>query len=418
MVLENVKLYLDGTMLRFESDNPDFFTVSTPTGRVQAMVQGNGLVFTDVIHETIICTVESFEDVLDAAGAPYGVTLEAVIVALNAFLNFKTGGGGTDTNFANTDLVLDENRLHDFDGNYMLLNSVGFTDPASTEPAFILDPIGGLFGAAVVGFKSGLLSGVNTNILQQDDGGGLKTVISTQDPASDTHFVQVTQSGVFIAANNGGDANSITVDKTDGIELKVEQGTLNIDIPSADAIGKLLSVTNATNKEVEFIDASSVTSVIISTTPPADTAKLWFNSTDDLLYFNDGADWVSEQLFEVTFNEQGNTPNNTFFRVGNTITNDLGIGYYLEVQAKIEGLTFNRLPGTAAIGNYWLYSNSVTGTDIASVVGVFTVDTSARGFVPPNAATEINTGSYITIRWNGAQTNNNIVSVKYRKKHV
>ena len=99
MVLNKVKLYLDGTMLRFESDDPDFFTVSTPTGRVQAMVQGQGLVFTDVVHETLICTVDSFDDVLDAAGAPYGATLEAVTVALNAFLNFKTGGGGGTTDY-------------------------------------------------------------------------------------------------------------------------------------------------------------------------------------------------------------------------------------------------------------------------------------------------------------------------------
>lgn len=255
MVLNNIKLYLDGTMLRFESDDEDFKTLSVPTGRVQVENQGEGYVFTDVIHETIICSVANFADVLDAAGAPYGADQEAVNVALNVFLNFKTGGGGgTDTNFANTDLVLDDNRLHDFDGKYMLLNSVGFTDPASTEPSFILDPIGGLFGTSVVGFKSGLLGSVNTTILQQDDGGGLKTVITTQDPASDTHFLQVTQSGVFIAANNGGDINSLTIEKTDGIEIKVEIGNFSIDIPSADAVGKVLAVTNATSKEVGFIN--------------------------------------------------------------------------------------------------------------------------------------------------------------------
>jgi len=170
-----------------------------------------------------------------------------------------------------------------------------------------------------------------------------------------------------------------------------------------------------------FVQPSSTAAennIEIGNTPPTDTNKIWFNSSDNLFYFYDGSAWVSEQLFEVTFNDQGNTPNNTFFRVGNTITNDLGIGYVLEIDARIIGLSFARLPGTAALGNYWLYSNSVTGTDVASVVGVFTVDASARGYVGPNTPTDINAGSYVNIRWNGAQTNNNIVSLKYRKKYV
>jgi len=153
-------------------------------------------------------------------------------------------------------------------------------------------------------------------------------------------------------------------------------------------------------------------------TPPSDTNQLWFNTTDKVLYFYDSSDWLSVQLFDVTFNDQGNTPNNTFFRTGNTVGTDTGIGYLLEVNARIIGLTFNRNPNTASLGNYWLYSNSVTGTNVASVVGVFTVNAAARGFLPPNNPTDINANSYITMRWNGNQTNNNVLSLKYRKKHV
>jgi len=325
---------------------------------------------------------------------------------------------GLDTNFANTDLTLDDNRSHDFDGKYMILNSTGFTSPVSTEPAFILDPLGGLFGTPIVGIKNGILSGINTTLLQQDDGSGLKTAISTQDSVGDVHRLEVNQGSVIISSTNGGDGNLISTDKSNGIEIQVESGNLSIDIPSADAVGKVLTVANSSSKEVEFTDSSSFSAVTISATPPADTAKLWFNQTDSVLYFYDGSDWISEQLFEVTFNDQGNTPNNTFFRAGNTVTNDLGIGYVLEIDARLVGLSFARLPGTAALGNYWLYSNSVTGTNIASVVGVFTVDASARGYVGPNTPTDINAGSYVNIRWNGAQTNNNIVSLKYRKKYV
>jgi hypothetical protein len=94
MVLDTVKIYLDGTMLRFESDDPDFFTRATPTGRVDIVFQGNGFIFTDVVQETVICSVKDFDDVLDAGGSPYGVSQDAVFTALNAFSNFKTGGGG------------------------------------------------------------------------------------------------------------------------------------------------------------------------------------------------------------------------------------------------------------------------------------------------------------------------------------
>jgi hypothetical protein len=96
MVLDTVKIYLDGTMLRFESDDPEFFTRATPTGRVDIVLQGNGFIFTDVVQETVICSVKDFDDVLDAGGSPYGVSQDAVFTALNAFSNFKTGGGGAN----------------------------------------------------------------------------------------------------------------------------------------------------------------------------------------------------------------------------------------------------------------------------------------------------------------------------------
>ena len=94
MVLEKVKIYLDGTMLRIESDDPDFKNRSLPTGRMEAIEQGAGYTFVDGYHDTLLCSVDSFDDVLDAAGAVYGASQAAVTTALNAFLNFKQGGGG------------------------------------------------------------------------------------------------------------------------------------------------------------------------------------------------------------------------------------------------------------------------------------------------------------------------------------
>jgi len=172
---------------------------------------------------------------------------------------------GLNTNFANTDLTLDDNRSHDFDGKYMLLNSTGFTSPVSTEPSFILDPLGGLFGAPIVGIKNGILSGINTTLLQQNDGSGLKTAISTQDSVGDVHRLEVNQGSVVISSTNGGDGNLISNDKNDGIEIQVESGNLSIDIPSADAVGKVLTLNNAVTKEVEFTDISGLGANIYNT---------------------------------------------------------------------------------------------------------------------------------------------------------
>jgi len=179
------------------------------------------------------------------------------------------------------------------------------------------------------------------------------------------------------------------------------------------------SSPSATNPYTTVSDLATISnSLIISNTPPLDITKTWFNTTDSILYYNDGADWVSVQLYETTFIDQGNTPNNTFFRVGNCATSDLGVGFPLEINVKIIGLSYARNPGSAALGNFWLYSNSVTGTNFASVVSTFTVNASARGFIPVPVPTNLNANSYITIRWNGSQTNNNIVSLKYRKRYV
>ncbi len=159
----------------------------------------------------------------------------------------------------------------------------------------------------------------------------------------------------------------------------------------------------------------------IAPDPPSDTSKLWFRTTDSTLYFFDGVNWVSEKLYSVVFNDQGNTPNNTFFRVGNTTTSDSGVGYNIQFgsapteSVKIEGLSFNRLPSTAQLGNYWLYSNSQTGTEFANVIVAFPVDNSPRGYISAPAQTVVSSGKYFSLRWNGQATNNNICELYFRK---
>jgi len=160
-------------------------------------------------------------------------------------------------------------------------------------------------------------------------------------------------------------------------------------------------------------------SLVINATPPANTSVLWFNTNDSLIYFYDGTNWLSSQLYETTFIDQGSTTNNTWFRVGNTITGETGIGFHLEFSAQIEGLSFNRQPSSASIGNFWLYSNSgLPNPDQAVVAVTFTSTADSRGYINSPTYTALDEGSYIAVRWNGTQTNNNIVSLKYRKKYI
>ena len=95
MKYNKIKLYLDGTMLRFKNGETDTDIVSYPTGAIRAIPQNNtGFAFEEIRTGDIIAFVNSFDDVLDAAGATYGADQSAVITAINAFLNFKNGGGG------------------------------------------------------------------------------------------------------------------------------------------------------------------------------------------------------------------------------------------------------------------------------------------------------------------------------------
>jgi len=201
---------------------------------------------------------------------------------------------------------------------------------------------------------------------------------------------------------------SLTQSEIDAITSPVESSM----VYNSDA--KKLQTFNGTGWE----NSGGVASINISTTPPADTSKLWFNEVDSLIYFYNGTYWLSSNVYSTTFNEPGNTPNNTWFRVGNTVSNFNGIGQYLEFDSYLVKLTYNRNPNTAKLGNYWLYSNSLTGTQFASVVATFTVPADAGGESFLSTPVIINAGSYISLRWNGLQTNNNICVLKYRKKYT
>ncbi len=328
MVLEKVKLYLDGTMLRFESDDEDFRTRSTPTGRVEAAFQGEGFTFTDVVQETLICSVDSFDDVLNAAGATYGATQEDVAVALNVFLNFKAGSGSTDyvelvalnagsldftgigaafsgsvdltgldTNFANTDLVLDDDRSHDgnefafafenisdfflqaidqlelVSNDVLILNSINelrlfaqslrITIPSADAVGKVLT----LNNAVTKEVEFTDISGLGANIYNAD--GALTGDREVDIDGNELSFTNFQLLEISSGVNLEIQSQQAAIEIDEDLEISTQDTTLNSDnldiitdifrlnIPSADAVGKVLTVANSTSKEVEFTDISS-----------------------------------------------------------------------------------------------------------------------------------------------------------------
>ena len=68
--------------------------------------------------------------------------------------------------------------------------------------------------------------------------------------------------------------------------------------------------------------------------------------------------------------------------------------------------------------DYAIFSNRDTGNNNATIICNFIVDDSPRGFVEPEDQTDININNYIAMRWSGSQTNNNIVTLQYRKLYA
>lgn len=92
-MLTQAQIYLDGTMITILDQNGDFLR-SDPTGSIKySKTVGNGFVFYAEDETREILQVPAFDTILDQNGDPYGSTEQEVIQALNAFLNFKIGGG-------------------------------------------------------------------------------------------------------------------------------------------------------------------------------------------------------------------------------------------------------------------------------------------------------------------------------------
>jgi hypothetical protein len=204
------------------------------------------------------------------------------------------GGGGVDTNFANTDLVLDDDRSHD--GNELgfafeniadfFLQAIDQLELASND-VLILNSINELRlfaqslrisipSADAVGKVLTLnntvtkeveftdISGLGANIYNAN--GALTGNREVDIDGNELSFTNFQLFEISSGVNLEIQSQQAAIEIDEDLEVTTTDTTLNsenldiitdifrLNIPSADAVGKVLAVTNATSKEVEFIN--------------------------------------------------------------------------------------------------------------------------------------------------------------------
>ena len=139
--MEQIKVYLDGTMVAFTTVD-DVPLESYPRGWVVLQPLGTvGFTFTDADSNKVLYQIADFNNILDATGSPYGVTQLAVFSALNAFLGFNSGGGGGITGADNGNELIGTtvgwggalNRPTSIGGNNQLL-AIGYDGTFTPDP--------------------------------------------------------------------------------------------------------------------------------------------------------------------------------------------------------------------------------------------------------------------------------------------
>jgi hypothetical protein len=187
-------------------------------------------------------------------------------------------------------------------------------------------------------------------------------------------------------------------------------------IPATSGMEVLVN-DNGTLKKVnagDFLGAG--TEVIKSVTAPTDTTGLWWRTTidtntsrpDNQLYFYDGSDWVSTSLYSTLFTEQGSSANNIFLSIGN-IRTTLTRGWTIPFNLKIEYATW--VNGTGNITQYLLYVNSAPiGTIPTLVTSRGTSNTN-----PPNLGISASPSAFLSVQYQGTNSNNLLVEIFYRR---
>jgi len=228
-------------------------------------------------------------------------TIYDLLVQLRTDFFFElSGGGGVDTNFANTDLVLDADRAHDGDGNGLemsnfndilleilesfevqsreatiatqetIIDSQDFIDiitqilrlniPSADAVGKVLT----LNNAVTKEVEFTDISGLGNNIYNAN--GALTGNREVDIDGNELSFTNFQLFEISSGVNLEIQSQQAAIEIDEDLEVNTQDTTLNSDnldiitgifrlnIPSADAVGKVLAVTNATSKEVEFIN--------------------------------------------------------------------------------------------------------------------------------------------------------------------
>jgi len=242
--------------------------------------------------------------ILPAAPVPFdasSTTIYDLLVQLRTDFFFElSGGGGVDTNFANTDLVLDADRAHDGDGNGLemsnfndilleilesfevqsreatiatqetIIDSQDFIDiitqilrlniPSADAVGKVLT----LNNAVTKEVEFTDISGLGNNIYNAN--GALTGNREVDIDGNELSFTNFQLFEISSGVNLEIQSQQAAIEIDEDLEVNTQDTTLNSDnldiitgifrlnIPSADAVGKVLAVTNATSKEVEFIN--------------------------------------------------------------------------------------------------------------------------------------------------------------------
>jgi len=249
-IYNQLNVYLDGNMIAFYGDGE--FVFSRSRGQIDVQPEGsNGLAFMKVTNREQIAAVRNFNNVLDKNGSPYGTTIEDTITALNQFLGFNTGGGGgTGDNIYNTDDVLTGPRRLGYNGNTLEFGDlIGDND----EPAFFFDPLNTLGEGKSILFKAGNIQQNNFGILSiQYDGVPLRPKIAYEDTLGNR--ISTSDGGIVLRYSDGANRNEVGLESAGGFLKFTSTRGVVLDVPSADTVGKVFTLTNALTKEGEFVD--------------------------------------------------------------------------------------------------------------------------------------------------------------------
>lgn len=151
---------------------------------------------------------------------------------------------------------------------------------------------------------------------------------------------------------------------------------------------------------------------IESASAPVNTSVNWLNTNDNLIYFFDGSDWVSYEIFDFFFYENNNAPAGTFLFAEGNIRTDTTRGRIIPFDCKLLNYTYqqdNTNTGTVVL------TGGAYGGPLA-VVGNCAVGANNAGQGVVAGAVNLSALNTLSAQWvSGGNTNDMMLHIEYRK---